>query len=69
MVEVGDIIMYFADDNEKDTIKDDVGIVTKLTPSGTKAAVLWTSETAPLYFAVGDLNHYPKHFKLVKKQG
>ena len=45
----------------------DVGIVIKLSPSGTKASVLWSSETVGIYFAVGDLERYPDHFKLVSQ--
>jgi len=74
MVEVGDIIMYCVDKDsfaakEDDTLKDDVGIITKITPSGTKAAVLWASETVPLYFSLSYMRTHPVVFKLVKKQG
>ncbi len=65
-MEVGDLILYYSDSHKEN---NDVGIVMKLTPSGKKASVLWSSEAVGLYFAVSDLERYPNNFKLIKKEG
>jgi len=64
-MKVGDLILYTPDLDS--TERSDVGVVLKLTPSGWKASVLWTGETRGIFFAVGDLERYPDHFKLVSK--
>ena len=61
----GDLILYTPDADS--TEPPDVGIVLKLSSSGTKASVLWSGESVGIFFAVGDLERYPKHFKLVSK--
>tara|TARA_B100000686_G_scaffold312718_1_gene357470 strand:- start:27 stop:230 length:204 start_codon:yes stop_codon:yes gene_type:complete len=66
-MEAGDIILYTPD--EGSTERPDVGVVLKLSPSATKASVLWSSETVGIYFAVGDLERYPNNFQLLKAQG
>ena len=63
---VGDLVL-FTPDGDRPNERPDVGIVIKLSPSGTKASVLWSSETVGIYFAVGDLERYPDHFKLVSQ--
>ena len=72
-MKVGDLILYTPDgDSKVRTLfcgeQPDVGIVMKLTPSGTKASVLWSTESLALYFSVGDLERYPDAFKLVSKR-
>tara|TARA_Y100000593_G_scaffold34415_1_gene67652 strand:+ start:43 stop:237 length:195 start_codon:yes stop_codon:yes gene_type:complete len=64
-MKVGDLILYTPDADS--TEPPDVGIVLKLTPSGTKASVLWSTESLALYFAAGYLERYPNNFKLVSK--
>jgi hypothetical protein len=71
-MKVGDLILYTPHHQYYDTESDarehnQVGLVLKLTPSGKKASVLWSGEPLPLYFAAGDLERYPKNFKLVSK--
>lgn len=70
-MEVGDLILYIPDEatSSSGTDRPDVGVVLKLSPSATKASVLWSSETVGIYFAVGDLERYPNNFKLIKKEG
>ena len=65
-MKVGDLVL-FTPEGDRPNERPDVGIVIKLSPSGTKASVLWSSETVGIYFAVGDLERYPKNFKLVSK--
>jgi len=65
-MEVGDLILYTPEESTKHGGDSDVGIVLKLTPSGTKASVLWATESVPLYFPVGDLERWPDAFKLLK---
>ena len=61
----GDLILYTPDADS--TERPDVGIVLKLSSSGTKASVLWSGESVGIFFAVGDLHNYPDNFKLVSK--
>tara|TARA_R100001594_G_C3915120_1_gene234324 strand:+ start:345 stop:539 length:195 start_codon:yes stop_codon:yes gene_type:complete len=61
----GDLILYTPDADS--TESPDVGIVLKLSSSGTKASVLWSGESVGIFFAVGDLERYPENFKLVSK--
>ena len=65
-MEVGDLILYTPEESTEHGGDSDVGIVLKLAPSGTKASVLWVSESVPLYFPVGDLERWPDAFKLLK---
>ena len=65
-MKVGDLILYTPEEPAP-VEKPEVGIVLKMTPSGTKASVLWSTETSPLYFSVGELERYPDVFKLVSK--
>ena len=69
-MKVGDLILYtpdeYIDADDATAEPPDVGIVLKLTPSGTKASVLWATESVPLYFPVGDLERWPDAFKLLK---
>ena len=65
----GDLILYTPDEvpASSGTDHSDIGIVLKLSPSGTKASVLWSGESVGIFFAVGDLERYPENFKLVSK--
>ena len=65
-MKVGDLVL-FTPEGDRPNERPDIGIVIKLSPSGTKASVLWSSETVGIYFAVGDLERYPDHFKLVSQ--
>ena len=65
-MKVGDLVL-FTPEGDRPNERPDVGIVIKLSPSRTKASVLWSSETVGIYFAVGDLERYPENFKLVPK--
>ena len=62
-MKVGDLISYTTDDGKF----REVGGVLKLTPSGTKASVLWSTESVGIFFSIGDLERYPNNFKLVSK--
>ena len=62
----GDLIL-FTPDGDRPNERSDVGIVLKLSSSGTKASVLWSGESVGIFFAVGDLERYPENFKLVSK--
>jgi len=64
-MKVGDLILYTP--GEADNDKPDAGIVLKLTPSGAKASVLWSTGSVGIFFSVGDLERYPNNFKLVSK--
>ena len=64
-MKVGDLILYTPEESVKHGGDPEVGIVLKLTPSGKKASVLWSTESVALYFPVGDLESYPDAFKLV----
>ena len=64
-MKVGDLILYTP--GEVDNDKPDMGIVLKLSPNGTKASVLWSTESVGIFFTVGDLERYPDAFKLVSK--
>ena len=52
----GDLILYTPDEvaASSGTDHSDIGIVLKLSPSGTKASVLWSGESVGIFFAVGD---------------
>jgi len=65
-MKIGDLVL-FTPEGDRPNERPDVGIVIKLSPSGTKASVLWSSETVGIYFTVGDLERYPKNFKLISK--
>ena len=62
-MKVGDLISYTTDDGTF----CEVGVVLKLTPSGTKASVLWSTESVGIFFSIGDLERYPNNFKLVSQ--
>ena len=68
-MKVGDLILYtpdeYIDADDATAEPPDIGIVLKLTPSGTKASVLWSGESAGIFFSIGDLERYPNNFKLV----
>ena len=67
-MKVGDLILYTP--GEVDNDKPDMGIVLKLSPNGTKASVLWSTESVGSFLwpiTVGDLERYPDAFKLVVK--
>ena len=66
-MKVGDLILYTPEETASHGGNPEVGVVLKMTPSGTKASVLWSTETLPLYFSVGELERYPDVFKLVSK--
>ena len=70
-MKIGDLILYTPNEDivcvPGTADRSDIGIVLKLTPSGTKASVLWSTESLALYFAVGYLERYPHNFKLVSK--
>ena len=70
-MKVGDLILYtpdeYIDADDATAEPPDVGIVLKLTPSGTKASVLWSGESVGIFFSIGDLERYPNNFKLVSK--
>ena len=63
-MQVGDLIL-FTPDRDQPSARPDAGLVIMLSPARAKASVLWSSETVGIYFAVGDLERYPKNFKLV----
>ena len=65
-MKVGDLVL-FTPEGDRPNERPDIGIVIKLSPSGTKASVLWSSETVGIYFAVGDLERSPDHFKLISQ--
>ena len=62
-MKVGDLISYTTDDG---TFRE-VGVVLKLTPSGTKASVLLSTESEGIFFSIGDLELSPNNFKLVSQ--
>ena len=64
-MKIGDIILYTPEETASHGGDPEVGVVLKLSPSGTKASVLWSTESVALYFPVGDLERYPDAFKLV----
>jgi len=66
-MKVGDLILYTPEECEDHQGPSEVGVVLKMTPSGTKASVLWSTETIPLFFSVGELDRYPDVFKLVSQ--
>ena len=70
-MKVGDLILYTPDEDivcvPGTADRSDIGIVLKLTPSGTKASVLWSTESLAFYFSLGDLERYPENFKLVSQ--
>ncbi len=66
-MKVGDLVLYTPDEPNPRGEKPDVGVVLKLSPSGTKASVLWSEERVGVYFAVADLDAFPNNFKLVPR--
>ena len=69
-MKVGDLVLYTPDEEPNLRVrgsKPDVGVVLKLSPSGTKASVLWSEERVGVYFAVADLDAFPDNFKLVPR--
>ena len=63
----GDLILYTPEECGDHHGSREVGVVLTMSPSGTKASVLWSTETIPLYFAVGELERYPDVFKVVSQ--
>ena len=59
----GDLILYTPDYDRNDS--KDVGIVVRLWNRDEHASVLWSTETVPIFFSVGDLDRYRNNFKLV----
>ena len=66
-MKAGDLLLYTPNQELTPDNVPSVGIVLKLTPSGTKASVLWSDETVGIFFSIRDLERYPKNFKLVSK--
>lgn len=64
-MKVGDLVVYTPDSGC--VSKSDTGVVLKVSPSGTKASVLWSQERVGVYFAVADLDTYSHNFKLVPR--
>ena len=64
-MKVGDLVVYTPDSGC--VSKSDTGVVLKVSPSGTKASVLWSQERVGVYFAVVDLDTYSHNFKLVPR--
>jgi len=65
-MKVGDLVL-FTPGEDRPNERSDVGVVLKLSPSGTKASVLWSSETVGIYFTVRNLEIWPDAFKLVSQ--